>query len=289
VTPPRSSQGAACAMSATATRAFLQAEFVKQAKWSRQHGHFVVFLELYAGSEGVSKAIRRAGYGCVAFEISRGSQYDLLRPVVDDMIRGWISSGCVAGIMLGTPCSSWSLARRGPVGSGWAPLRSPFHIMGLPGLSAVDAARVTLGNRTMAQSARVIRTARKHGVPVVLENPFTSRLFLAPPVRRLASGPDFHRWCFDQCQFGAPWRKRTALWGWGVGHETQRLDARCAGRKGVCSRSKCPHISLQGRAPGNKLWTAIAQAYPPPLAKTLAELLIHAFQAKRMVAGLSRL
>ncbi len=132
---------------------------------------------------------------------------------MNDVLNGWISGACIGGIMLGTPCTSWSLARRGPPGSGCAPLRSPCCIMGLAGLSPVDKARVEVGNRTMAQTARVIRLAIRNGVPTVLENPYMSRLFLAPPIRKLSSRPEFHSWCLDQCQFSSPWRKRTALWG----------------------------------------------------------------------------
>ena len=281
-------RGSACRTSDETTRKFLQSQFASQMRWSRANGHSLVFLELYAGSGRVATALHREGFGCITFEMSDGTEHDLLRPVVQRVIQGWMSGGCVGGIFFGTPCSSWPTARRGPPGSPWGPLRNTVHIMGLPGLSERDQARVWLGNRTMRQTAKCIGHAVRLGIPTMLENPHSSRLFQAPEIKKLGRLPSCHKWCLDQCQFGAPWRKRTAVWGWEAGHASPELDRRCVGRGSICSRTNRRHTLLQGSGPDGKLWTAIAQTYPKPLARTVATILIRAFHSMRVVAGLSR-
>jgi hypothetical protein len=94
-----------------------------------------LFLELYAGAQVVSEHIRKLGFACIAFDIRNGCQYDLLRPCVHKRILGWIRSGVICGVFLGTQCSSWGLALRGPPNSNWPRLRSNVHILGLPDLS----------------------------------------------------------------------------------------------------------------------------------------------------------
>ena len=127
-------------------RRFLHKAFAVELRRSRQHGHFHACLELYAGSGGVSRALRSCGWGCLGFELGNGAPFDLLNPTVRSVVRGWILGGSVAGVFLGTPCSSWSLARRGPPGSHWGPLRSKERPMGLENLSEADLKKVAVGN-----------------------------------------------------------------------------------------------------------------------------------------------
>lgn len=75
------------------------------------------FLELFAGSGRVSHYLRSRGYAVISFNSAFGSEFDLSLRAVANVIFGWIRSGIILGIHLGTPCDSWSLARRGPPGS----------------------------------------------------------------------------------------------------------------------------------------------------------------------------
>ena len=60
------------------------------------------------------------------------------------------------------------------------------------------------------------------------------------------------------------------------------MDRRCAGRHGVCSASGQPHIVLSGRdAESGRLWTALAQPYPPSLARNLAASISAASEVNR--------
>ena len=85
-----------------------------------------MFLDLYAGTEGITFAFHRRRFNCISFDIKFGPPQDLTSLTVIKTIRGWISSGCVHGVMLATQCSSWTHARRGPPGSAWGPIRSTF-------------------------------------------------------------------------------------------------------------------------------------------------------------------
>ena len=58
--------------------------------------------------------------------------------------------------------------------------------MGLPCLSLADQQRIRLGNLTMSTTAKLIRIGRRIGIPIVLENPHSSYLWLAPPIAQLS-------------------------------------------------------------------------------------------------------
>ena len=77
--------------------------FNDQMRFSKRHGHYQVFLELFAGSSRLSAAFRRRGWGCLGVEVLNGPEFDLLDPKIVRRIEGWISSGCVAGVFFAPP------------------------------------------------------------------------------------------------------------------------------------------------------------------------------------------
>ena len=158
--------------------------------------------------------MRRAGYAALAFDILQGDVYDLERRVTQNLVFGWLSSSCIAGIWIGIPCGSWSRARRGPPGSNWCAIRSRRHINGIPDLPPRDCAKLAAGNRMLKLCIRIIKAARAAGIPVALENPGSSLLWHHPTFRQLLGHASVHD--FDYCQYGKPWRKRTKVVSWGV-------------------------------------------------------------------------
>ena len=237
------------------------------------------FLELFSGTGRVSSYVRSLGFAVISFDIFFGPEFDLLRPCVLQLINGWIRGGVILGCYFGTPCSSWSLARRGPATSSWGPLRSQDYIYGLPGLSAKDQAKVQIGNETMRTTVKIISQCLKFGLPCILENPINSRLFHAPEILSLQQHPSYLRHCCDQCRFSSAWRKRTGIWTWNC-QDSVVLDHRCTGSKGFCSSSQIKHVVLSGSAPGtNQLFTALASEYPRSFAKVLARLLVDSYDA----------
>ena len=77
------------------------------------------FIELFAGTGGVAKALRKLGFLCYEYEIAHGPQYDLtVKKVVLSILR-MVRSGAVRGVVLGPPCAPFSIARcrTGPIRS----------------------------------------------------------------------------------------------------------------------------------------------------------------------------
>ena len=163
-------------------------------------------LELFSGSGHMSHALRSqlTNVWCVEVDIALGPQFDLsVRKHQQEIIKLLFSKRIVY-VWLGTPCNSWSRARRWD-GKGPGPLRDDHdYIYGLPGLSHLDSDKVRLGNNLMRFSAKVFRICLDLGIPVALENPYTSRLWLAPPMKHLLQHKltDF---CYtDFCQAARP-------------------------------------------------------------------------------------
>ena len=197
------------------------------------------------------------------------------------------SGGCISGIFLGPPCSSWSIARHGPPGSSWGPIRSKTHIYGIPNLRCEDKIKVAYGNETMRKCAQILNTAAHIGkIPTAIEQPSSSLLFSAPPIKRLL--PSGHLNTFDMCGYGARWRKRTRIYSWGCSSPLARV-ALCQGKKGLSSFSSKKHIELTGKDPAsNCFWTSIAQSYPQKLAFDIARMLVDASRERSVRALLGR-
>jgi hypothetical protein len=244
-----------------------------------------IFLELYAGKGGVATKLRARGHGAMNFEIDDGDEYDLLRPAVRKLLLGWLAAGVVRGVWLGTTCSSWSRARRGPPHSAWCAIRSNRFINGLPNLRPKDQHKVELGNRTMRQSAEFILACIRSNTPVMLENPATSMAWLFPPIARLLKQSSCYIINLDQCAYGTPWRKATRVASWHCGTHPE-LACKCSGRKGICSFSKKHHIVLSGASKtAGVLWTSLAQGYPSLMSSSFARVLADAannLQLKRL-------
>ena len=246
-----------------------------------KHNRRQVFLELYSGAGIITKYIKSRGFGCLAFDIAHGSHHDLLNTVVHKRIMGWIQSGVVRGIWLGTVCSSWSRARRGPLHSNWGPLRDDEHIWGLPNMSDRDCEKILLGNRTACNSASIIKCCERLSVPCILENPVASRLWQCPPIKASLTSQAAASATCDQCQFGAPWRKRTRIAGWHC--NVHEFDKRCTGRQSICSRTGKHHVILSGPDPSSsKPFPAQAQMYTDQFGKIGADALIVGSDALQM-------
>ena len=123
----------------------------------------------------------------------------------------------------------------------------------------------------MRATFKILRAALHARAPVMLENPINSMIWIVPSLQKLLSLGAEVITC-DQCQFKAPWRKRTrlALWNCVSKHG---LNCRCSGHSGVCSASKKHHIILQGTAPCGRAWTSLAQHYPKPFAHEIGRVL----------------
>ena len=220
-----------------------------------------VFLEIFAGSGRVCRMLRKQGHAALALEIRHGLKVNVLSKRVLRFLLRRIRSGAVAGIWMGTPCSSFSLARRGRGGSPGGPLRLiGKYILGHPKAlrRPKDRKKIKLGNKCASYSARYAKAAHNAGIPWGLENPSGSRIWHHPAIANLGAMGSVERRVSHMCAYGCPWKKPTAVL---CGHcRGAGLQKQCHG----CQK----HVILQG---ANK--TALAQVYPLKFAKEASQIL----------------
>lgn len=174
-----------------------------------------VFLVLFAGTGRVAAALRtHHDAGAVAVELDDDPLFELEHLSTVEHICGWISPGCVAGVMIATPCSSWSRARRGKPGSPGGPLPSGAQPLGVSNLAAVDQEKVRRGNDQTRATVRIVKTALRFKIPIVLENPCQPMLWQTPAIAALCRDPPCRTAIVDTCAFGTRWRKRTKFLAW---------------------------------------------------------------------------
>lgn len=237
-------------------------------------------LELFSGCGRFSKAIRKRllHLFCVEVDIAHGPQFDLNSHRIQQEIINLLKSHQVKFIWMGTPCNSWSRARKWD-GRGPGPLRDDHEgLMGLPNLSDKDQHKVKLGNALMRFSAKIFRICMALDIPVVLENPHTSRIWLSAPIRHLLQHPLTSYDFSDFCQDGTPWRKRTGFMSYGL--DLRYAVRHCSGPRGICSRTGLQHQHLQGAVNG-QFMTLAAQPYPLKLCRRMATCFEHACMRRR--------
>ena len=151
--------------------------------------------------------------------------------------------------------------------------------MGMPNLSVTDQAKVDVGNLLMEVSASLFESCLAHRVPCALENPHSSRLWQATRIRDLLSSAAVRSGYLDFCQYQCPWRKRTRLMYVNVDLATAFKS--CSSKAGKCDRTGLPHTPfLVDRA--MEFMTHIAEAYPKPLVRTLAQCFANGLVSTRV-------
>ena len=239
-----------------------------------QHPHLGLHLELYGGSGKVAKRWKRMGLASISFEITQGDHFDLNNFIVQHVVNSWIEEGIVGSVWLGTPCSTWSQGlNRWPK----CRLRDARHLWGLPNLNPEKLSKLANGNRQARFTYQIIQRCLRLHIPVALENPSRSFLLQTRQFKILAK----HKECIENnltmCAYGARWHKRTKVFTWFC--SSQSLCRTCAGRRGICSFTGKPHITLIGYCADKRTpWTSVASTYPTAFAYTAAMVLATAAQ-----------
>ena len=231
-----------------------------------RHGPF--FLGIFAGTGGLTAAVRALGIPCLPpVDIEASVQVPSPRDVLDVAFWDWLMQVAqLGGIMFvhcGTPCNTFSAARK--LDGGPPPLRSLQEPMGLPALSADNATLVLLGNFFLYRSVEVCTIVHTQGGDFSIENPLLSLLWVTPPVHVLSQACRTIEVDFDQCAFGAPSMKPTRLL--------------VTSEAFLPLHKKCPrdhlHVVLKGKSWNTKLnrWvfkTKQAQVYPAQMCSSMA-------------------
>ena len=230
-----------------------------------------VFLEIFSGEGGLSKAVNKwCGHNVLLRDIRHGPEYDLRSPAKRRLICEWIRGGSILGLHLSPPCASFSHARDAPPGP--PPLRSdsrPLGPLGLPGLAPGTKWKVEQGNLFMRFSARVLGLCWQHRVPATLEHPACSRLWMCPPIQALRKKPHVTIVDTHYCAWGKPFKKPTAFLGIYVALD--RVGARKCLSKRICHFTQRPHVPLQGHRHDGTRRSGWGQPYPATLCKGLAK------------------
>ncbi|CAL1134601.1 unnamed protein product [Cladocopium goreaui] len=193
-------------------------------------------------------------------------EVDILDPKVFQHLCKLIRAGCIFFIHFGTPCSSFSQARKDDGGP--PPLRDRHNLWGRPKLSRQDQARVELGNQFMELTVELLVLCCQFGVHWALENPASSFLWDMPPVRALAARAGVGRFILDMCRFQSKHKKPTAL----------LSDCDLSALALACDLDVRPHVHepLVGMvlSKGKKIFkTKLAQVYPPLLCQAWAKVI----------------
>lgn len=220
----------------------------------------------------------------VSVDFLQGPQFDLRRTAVYLELKGWLLSGLVWGIFAGTPCETFSRARRAPPGSSFpGPLRSAQQPRGLAGLTGKDLRRIRDANAVSDRAAILLRIGYERGLVGGEENPASSILWLTKQRLQQAKLDNVEDFVVDHCAFGTPYRARTRFRLFNVGQLPLLHEKRCSGH-GICSFSGKAHVWLSGAASsGGGFKTKVKAAYPKGLCNLLAGHFASSFQ-NRMTA-----
>ena len=231
-------------------------------------------MEVFAGTAGLSHACAKAHIACLppididASELVHVA-VNILEPGALEKVLRYLRSGIVAHVHFGTPCASFSMARKNDGGP--PPLRSRTRVRGVCGLSAGDQEKVDIANKLLDITVELARAASGAGATWSIENPASSLLWLDEAIKRLELGTGAVKVMIDMCQFGAKFKKPTCLMTTSKG--LRRMRRICPGK----SRGH-QHVELKGKVWDAKLRKLVfktkkAQVYPPLFCKAFAEIL----------------
>ena len=160
-------------------------------------------------------------------------------------------------------------------------LRLGVDLWGLPGLSPSEQRIVEQGNAMAQFTVSVIKLSIELQIPVGLENPLTSRLWLLPELVQLCSLPCVQQVKLHMCQFGAPWMKPTWVHIWHCG-PADAARRQCCKRNtsgtSLCSATGVPHERLSGLSGTghNEFNTPASAVCPVHFCNAAVDIMMHA-------------
>ncbi|CAE7663973.1 unnamed protein product, partial [Symbiodinium microadriaticum] len=226
-------------------------------------------LEIFSGSAGISAAWQDRGLLVLPpIDVTPSARVlepiDLLNATIFEFLLLLCRMGAVSFLHLGTPCSSFSIARSRPGGP--PPLRSQAEPLGLVKSSQAAQWQLTLANELLFRSLELFAAVVQAGGDATLENPRSSLMWQVPQVQQLKLKLHLYNVDLDQCQFGSIFRKPTRF---------LVSDARLLTLARTCDGGHT-HVPLKGRvrSASNKVvfLTKVAQEYPTQLCHQFAEV-----------------
>lgn len=204
--------------------------------------------DLFSGDGGVARQIRRLGFCAKEWDINHGPQFDLTIPRVLKRLLSDIHHGRILAMMMAPPRTTFSVARdRTRI------IRSRRFPRGLPKrfLTAEEHQQIVLGNQCFQSCFALIDVLQKYQIPWIVEHPASSTCWFLPEMQQLVTSPACNLIITDCCQYNGRMRKPTALLTGNLDlQDCQRLQRRCAGPVGWCSKTGCRHCQPRGSRHG---------------------------------------
>ena len=244
-------------------------------------------------------------YGIEVVEVDTlvdGHDCDLLRDEVFADLLARIRSGEFFTAIIGTPCSTFSVARipkNGVYDGGPRQLRDISRPgLGRKGLSLSDQRVLDFSNILVERSVLIARAIRAAGGSFIIENPATrsdpksdlyrwmwrshASLWLHPAVAALAAETSSRMATFPQCALGGQYQKWTSLL-YSVELESSLSQLR---------RLTCTHVrhakQAAGQDPDGKWRSSDAAAYPAAMNALLGDACMSALRSHRLHVGSAR-
>jgi len=209
------------------------------------------------------------------YDITIKEEFDLYDDKFYNKLLSRGSTGQIAVYLGGPPCNTWSLARyAGPPGP--PPLRSRAYPWGLPHLSGSQKKLCQNHDILLLRHIELCKAVGRAGGLFLTEHPDDPgppypSIFATSPVLSLEQEFQCSWVVFDQCRFDASGRKRTRLHG-----NIDNFEAFGAEQGSHFGYLCChgSHKALRGLDDKGKFKTSIAQEYPGPMNKALAQTVL---------------
>ena len=224
------------------------------------------FVELFAGTGGLSAAIRHVGLAAIGIDhvvakraLAPVLHLDLSQEAGQALMWDMLARPGVVFVHLGPPCGTSSRARDIANG-GPPPLRSDRFPDGRPSLAGTNRARVDTANLLYQLSGQVMAFCCRHGILCTIENPSRSFAWQTSHLQKPLQpwSPMLTSIHLHACMFGSQRRKATKLLANHPGFQ----------RLGILCDNMHPHEPW-GRVRSG--WaTALEVAYPPKLCRAWA-------------------
>ena len=230
-------------------------------------------VEVFSGTARLTKALQARGLPCLPpIDITRCEMVPQPFDVVDvdrwNFFMQLIYAGAIGYAHFGTPCNSYSAARKDDGGP--PPLRSLDWPDGLPSLTGEMWCTTFLGNLFKDRTCEACLVLSMLGFDFSIENPLGSLIWETPAFRFLVKTTRSFTVDFDQCAFGAPSMKPTRVLG---SHQllTAALLRKCPGKS-----SSHRHVVLKGKVFSQQFGrvvyrTKLAQVYPHLMCQAMAD------------------
>ena len=218
------------------------------------------FIEIFAGSARVTKALLSLGVSCgPPIDLSLSEEYNLKQVFVLEWLYHLLERGSLRAFMVEPPCTTFSIMRR-------PALRDKLHPLGFnPGDPQTHD-----GNVLTLRSLQLMRKALVHRVSGIFERPFSAKTKYLSAYQDLLSHAGVDEVRSDSCQFGSIHQKSFAFLG--VNVDLQPLARRCQGT--------CQHVPIAGS------YTKASAVYTQELAAALAWVIAHAIKVVRLLIPL---